>query len=133
MYLLAALLWFGTPLLLALAYLWGSKRLPLALWAGVLGPLNILAIIVIAVPGVEAVSAQNRGADALAAVVAGLAFTVPAALCWLALRWWRADRARSRAAEDPPPLASGPPQGEIAHLHRMQSLRDHARRRAANR
>ena len=127
----AALLWFGTPLLLALAYLWGSKRLPLPLWAGVLGPLNIVAIVVIAVPGVEALSAQNRGTDAAATLVAGLVFTVPAALCWLALRWWRAERARATAIEGTP-LSTGASQGELAHLRRMQSLRAHARR-AANR
>jgi hypothetical protein len=132
MYLPAALLWFGTPLLLALAYMWGSKRLPLPLWAGVLGPLNIVAIVVIAVPGVEALTAHNRGADAAATLVAGLAFTVPAAICWLALRWWRADRARATAVEGTP-LTPGEPHGELAHLRRMQSLRAHARRRAANR
>lgn len=125
MYLLAALLWFGTPLLLALAYLWGSKRLPLPLWAGVLGPLNIVAIVVIAVPGIEAVTAQNRGADAIAALVAGSAFTVPAALCWLALRWWRTERARA-AIEGPTLTVEAP--GEMAHLRRIQSLRAQARR-----
>jgi hypothetical protein len=130
MYLLAALLWFGTPPLLALAYLWGSKRLPLPLWAGVLGPLNILALVVIAVPGVQALTAHHRGTNALATLVTGLTFTVPAALCWLALRWWRAERSRLTAQRQGASLPAAPQQGAIAHLRRMQSLRAQARRAA---
>ena len=124
-----AALWFCTPVLLALAYLWASKRLPMPLWAGVLGPLNILAIIVIAVPAVEVLTDGRRGHDLQAALVAGALLQVPALACWLGWRWFRS--LRQRGYTSAAPRAPAEPQGEIAHLHRIRALRERARRETA--
>jgi hypothetical protein len=131
---LVALLWFATPLVLCLAYLWASRRLPLPLWAGVLGSLNILAIIVIALPAAESLAGGHRGDNALATLVAAVLLIAPAAGCWLAWRWLRAERARaSRRALDAGvrtalPAGHESNESEIARLRRITALQERARR-----
>jgi hypothetical protein len=124
-----ALAWFCIPVLLALAYLWASRRLPLPLWAGVLGPLNIVAIVVIALPALEVIAGSHRAHDLEAAIVAALLLQAPAALCWLAWKWLRAPE---RSASDGTPLGAPPVGGEVARLRRMTALRERARRDAAS-
>lgn len=123
-----AVLWFCTPVLLALAYLWASRRLPLPLWAGVLGPLTIIAILVIAVPALEVGVGKHRGRDLEAMLVAGLLLQAPVLVCWLAwrsLRVWRWSDSRHRTT-----LARPDEGREVARLRHMVALRERARRAA---